>query len=391
MAKNHSIISPEQIQLKATRLYPRFVGDWLTGTDPFPLVVRASLPIKGNDYAGMIAAVERLRNESKEKRGFGYHVHWRTFRSRSLGENAFPDRIEIETEDDLLRLIDKGQAFARLRQAVDDIRSTLLDSHVLEPWLAIKSNWEKLEDEHLDVCSILAVAGYFLEHPRPDCFARELPISVDTKFIERNAKILREWLDCLLPPSAIDVNESKFARRFGLRDGEQQYLVRVLDPNLRGELALPFDEFSAPLRSLNALPVSQTTVIIVENKVNLLTLPPRPRTLGMGGVGNGVNQVARLPWLADARILYWGDIDVDGFRILSSLRKWLPQTESFLMSEDVLDRFERFIVPNSPTSSNAPPHLTPTEMRTFDRCRQTHVRLEQEHLPSEFVNAAIPP
>ncbi|MEO8498143.1 MAG: Wadjet anti-phage system protein JetD domain-containing protein [Planctomycetota bacterium] len=389
MAKAKPIITPEAIRQKSVRLYPQFVRDWLAGTPQFPLVVRASLPTTGSDVPAMIAAVEKLRGESKEQRGFGYTIHWQTIRSRTFGENHFPQRIEIDTPDDLLRLAGRNAAFLRLQQAVDKIRSTFGDVEPLEAWFAVKANWEKLESDGLDVGGLLAVTQYFLAHPRPDCFARELPVPVDTKFIERNETILRAWLDMLLPPSAIDVNERKFARRFGLRDGELHYLVRLLDPCLTAELRLPFDELSLPLRHLGSLCASDVTAIIVENKVNLLTLPPRTRTIALGGVGNGVVQLAKLPWLANARILYWGDIDVDGFRILSTLRNRFPQVESILMDGDVLARFSEFAVPYRSPTINSPVNLTATERNAFDHCLRDSLRLEQERLPNAFVNAAV--
>ena len=65
----------------------------------------------------------------------------------------------------------------------------------------------------------------------------------------------------------IDVNESKFALGFG----QPHRAVRLLDSNLLRELALPYDEMSLPLRSIASLPVKDTTVLIVENGLNLLT------------------------------------------------------------------------------------------------------------------------
>lgn len=390
MPKVSPIITPEEVRQKAERLYPQFVRDWLAGTLQFPIAVRARLPTTGSDVPAMIAAVERLRSESKEERGFGYTIHWQSIRSRTFGENRFPQRIEIETQDDLCRLIGRCDSFRRLQHAVNEIRAALPDARELEPWLAVKGNWEKLASESLDVDGLLGVTQYFMSHPQPDCFARELPVPVDTKFIERNETILRAWLDILLPPSAIDVNEKKFARRFGLRDGELHYLVRLLDPYLCAELGLPFDECSLPLRHLRSLPVSEITAIIVENKVNLLTLPDRKRSIALGGVGKGVSELARLPWLATSRILYWGDIDVDGFQILSLFRSRLPHTESMLMGTNVLERFSNFHVSHSAAATNMPANLTDDEQTAFDRCLRDGLRLEQEHLPIAFVNAAIP-
>ena len=97
MPKASPIITPDQVRQKAERLYPQFVRDWLAGTTQFPLVVRASLPTTGDDVPAMIAAVERLRSASKEQCGFGYTIHWKTIRSRTFGENSFPQRIEIDS------------------------------------------------------------------------------------------------------------------------------------------------------------------------------------------------------------------------------------------------------------------------------------------------------
>jgi hypothetical protein len=61
-------------------------------------------------------------------------------------------------------------------------------------------------------------------------------------------------------------------------------------------------------------------VLIVENKVNLLTLPRLPGTLAIGGLGNAVMLLRYCAWLGSVSITYWGDIDVQGFEILSRLR-----------------------------------------------------------------------
>jgi hypothetical protein len=49
------------------------------------------------------------------------------------------------------------------------------------------------------------------------------------------------------------------------------------------------------------------------------------------GKGFDVDAVGRLPWWAVAQVLYWGDIDTDGFAILDRLQAWLPQARSVLM------------------------------------------------------------
>lgn len=212
---------------------------------------------------------------------------------------------------------------------------------------------------------------------------------VDTKFIQRHRATLRQWLDLLLPPSEIDVNETTFARRFGLRDGQEHRAVRVLDQRLMLELGLPFDELSLPLRSMAALLVKNATVVIVENDLNLLTLPTITRGLGIRGEGNSVNRLEQLRWLDANRLLYWGDIDVEGFVILSRLRNLFPRVESVLMDMDTIRQHERLLIDGAGSAATPPTNLTATEADAFDFCVRGNRRLEQERILQPYVDQVL--
>lgn len=49
-----------------------------------------------------------------------------------------------------------------------------------------------------------------------------------------------------------------------------------------------------------------------------------------------VNVLRDAGWLADCTLWYWGDLDTQGFAILSQLRGYWPQTRSFLMDTFLL-------------------------------------------------------
>src|SRR5262249_7958722 len=156
----------------------------------------------------------------------------------------------------------------------------------------------------------------------------------------RHEALLREWLDILLPPTAIRADETQFELRFGLRYVEPHLYARLLDPSLRDELGFPCSEFSLPLHTLARLGVERATAIIVENRVNPLTLPPLPRSVGFGALGRAITLLRHVPWLSNCDIWYWGDLDMEGFEILSSLRALHPATHSFLMDEDTVERWQ---------------------------------------------------
>ncbi len=240
------------------------------------------------------------------------------------------------------------------------------------------------------VDGLLNVVEYQKLHPRPGVFAREIPLSVDTKFIEQNAGILEPWLNIVLPPETIRADERHFERRFGLRYAEPQVLLRFLGPALQRSAGSPWRECSVPLHSLAESPIEAVTVIIVENKVNLLTLPPMPVAIAIGGLGNGIVDLTYVPWLANCAVWYWGDLDVEGFEILSRLRIRFPQTRSLLMDAATLERWkDSLTVPGSKRQPSVPPLLTDVEMAAFSLCVADNLRIEQERIPQAAVIDAV--
>ena len=271
-------------------------------------------------------ATQTLVAGSKSTKGVGYTLHLHRRRSRDFGEQDFADRVTIDTLDDFAALTGRQTS---IQQTVDVCNSIREAFPTLNDWLG--RNSRTLHELHGRVQSLLDVTRAFVATPMPDCFLRELDVPVDTKFIEQNHRILRQWLDQVLPASAINVNETKFARRYGLRDGLPHHAIRFLDPKLMQIAGFPCDELSLPMRTLRELPIPPCRVIIVENRTNLLSVPTLDHTIGMGGVGDAVTRLQDIHWLSNCELYYWGDIDVDGFRILANLRRLFPGTISFLM------------------------------------------------------------
>src|SRR5262249_18069410 len=86
---------------------------------------------------------------------------------------------------------------------------------------------------------------------------------------------------------------------------------------------------------------------------------------------------------------YWGDLDTEGFEILSSLRALHPATHSFLMHEDTVERRQPRAGSGTGRLTDLPVHLTESEQAAFLRCRDHNLRIEQERLPQSEVTAAM--
>ena len=333
----------------------------------------------------MIQQVDTLRSESKEARGFGYSITWEEKAKRLYGRNHYPVAISIDSLDDLVKLLRKVTEFERVRKTTAQVLSEFPQ---LTAW--VTKNWQRLLDVEPQLAELIVVTKYMIEHPRPNCFTRELPLSVSTKVIERNQWLLSAWFDALLPVSAIDYGVTQnFEQRYGFRYPQSQLLIRFLDPALALELNSPWLELSLPPDSIAALQIQNANVFIVENKVNLLTLPPVSRGMALGGLGRGITAVYNAPWLARQPIYYWGDMDLDGFAILSDIRHRFPQTYSLFMDAETLIQFKSLTTKTTERTIAEPTTLTASELAAYRTCKAEGLRLEQEHIPQSFVNQRI--
>lgn len=381
-----SLVSPDEIVDKVSKAYPRFLMNWVCGEveNFFPYRVRVRLKLDPQKPKETFAAHELLLSHSKNQCGWGYTVHREKIRKRDFGTNLVPTAITVDTLDDFLRLAKKRADFNNTQTVAEKVRLALPQ---LENWLI--SEVTKIAKLANSVDGLIQVAQYLIAHPLPDCYIRQLPVPVDTKFVEQNEGTLKQWLDILLPASGININETRLARRYGFRDGQTHHSLRILDPRLCGELNLPFDELSLPLRYLKTLDVRNCCIFIVENNLNLLTLPSFPRGLAIRGEGNAVTRLEKLNWLNKNEILYWGDIDVEGFLILSRLRNIFPHVRSIMMDLKTLHKHEAAVVSGNPTKQDLPVNLSEQEAVAFEYCLKHQRRLEQERILQDFVEVTI--
>ncbi len=139
-------------------------------------------------------------------------------------------------------------------------------------------------------------------------------------------------------------------------------------------------------------------VVIVENLDTMLAFPALPGGIVVCGWGSAATLIPRISWIRTApRVVYWGDIDIDGYEILNRLRADGIAADSVLMGLATLTAYAAFA---SPTDLNGRPlgpgvrrdltHLTATEAEAYlaltSPDRPGPWRLEQERIP---LNVAI--
>lgn len=373
------MLSPEQIRKRALNGYGDFLRSLAAGKHLFPLSLFGGGLSRITDYTTARDAIITLRNHSKQTTGFGYSVEWKEQNFRRYGEQQVPVAVSFASREDYTRFLGKC---AEARQFEDDCKLVLASFPELVGW--IQQNPLKVVEHAGDWTGLLAVCVHLRQHGRPNCYLRELPVEVDTKFIERKRAVLGEILP-VVAPGCVGPDTSTFETRFGFRQKQPLIRLRALDANLVGPSQLPFADFAIPLDEACRIKIAAKNILVVENETTFLTLPPIVNTLALLGAGDAVSLFRQMDWLKQFRIVYWGDMDTHGFEGLSLLRRHYAQTESVMMDFETYESFHQFSKNSAIYVSNAELLLSDSERELFKALSANCRLLEQERISLSYA------
>lgn len=375
------MITPNEIKLKAQTKYKAYLQSIIKNDIFFPLIIignkKPSKSIPEFNFE-----LNNLISKSKNKKGFGYTISFKERKTKNLGTQSFPESIFFNTEQDYQQYLKIETEVSLFKNAFQHILNEFSE---LQNWVEKYPNKVIANIDNWD--DILKVCIYFKNNPKPNLYLRELPITVHTKFIENNFSILRELIDLIIKPS-INISETKFEKRFNLKYSEPLVRFKILDSSISDKYFSGITDISIPLNQFKELSLPIKKVIIVENKTNLytvaLTFPVLDKTIVIFGSGFKVENLKNVQWLNYVEIIYWGDIDIQGFEILSQMRGYFTQTKSFLMDEGT---FNNFFENDNGTLSKVSilSNLTNLELNIYKKIKKNNWRLEQEKIPLEYV------
>ena len=372
------MLTPEQIHRRAINRYEDFLRSRCKGESFFPLSIFGAGFPGPSDFKGDRLAIDALRKGSKEHIGYGYAIGWKERNFRRIGAQKVPSEVIFPTQDDYLRLIDK---VAEVEQFEIDYQLIRQRCPELISWIQTKPLKVVAHAGAWD--GLLTVSLHLKENPRPNCYMRELPVVVDTKFVERHAGILAELLP-IVAPITITTDKTRFEARFGFRFKQPLVRLRFLDDILVNGFKFPMNDFATPLDQFRNLPLSGSTILIVENEMTFLSLPPLLGTVALFGAGDAAALLSKVAWMASCRLLYWGDLDSHGFETLAHLRKAFGSIRSVLMDSDTLEKHSIFAVSTSKTQPKQQLELTSEEQVMYNHLAENGILLEQERIPFIF-------
>ncbi len=372
------MIQPEAIKKKAQRQFTSYLKAWVEEAPFFPLSIPADKKIPER-FDVFKNELQQLLQASKEHKKKGYTVELTRTQHRRHGPQDIPTSIRFDTEEDFLYFIGKQREAEQFKHSVKNLlhHFPALKSWVLNAPLKMIEYAEQWPD-------IIKVLLYYQDNPRPQLYLRELPLVISTKFIETNTGIFEALFKHLFS-EAMDSESKDFIGRWGFRHKPGPFFrIRILDPDLRPWLC-GFEELSLSLQQLETTHLPGQRLLIVENEMTYLSLPPLPETLAIWGHGNQAQSLRHLSWLQQYQVYYWGDLDTQGLRILAGLRQSHPKIQSFLMDWDTLEAHRPWVQTGVQDVQPPPKGLTLTEAKVFDNL-QTHTsRLEQEHISHQTV------
>lgn len=376
------MITPKEIKDKTERKYISFLQS-LVEQQPFEkLVIRGDKSYTKSSLSEFEREIQQIVSQSKEKKGFGYTLEFQKIKTKHLGTQDLPISIYFDNENDFLKFLGKEFEVDSFNLNVEII---LREFPELKDWVI--KNPKKVIDNATEWQNILQVCRYFKQNPKPNFYIRELPIKVHTKFIERNKSIIRDLLDVLISEH-VKSEEKEFENRFNLKYAEPQIRFKVLDKKISDKFFSGIDDLAIPVSQFEKLNLPIRKVLVVENKTTLyttLTLPRMDDTIAIFGSGFSVFNLKNVRWLDNLKLLYWGDIDVQGFEILSQFRTYFPQTKSVLMDKQAFDKFFEDDI-GTPTNISTKLNLTDEEQELSEILKTNNWRLEQEKIPLEYVN-----
>ncbi|PKB22600.1 hypothetical protein CLU91_3005 [Janthinobacterium sp. 64] len=388
--------TPADIRMQLLRQWDsgRLLAAHVSQSALFPLPLNLRQPASaqlGEQFDEVRRWIRQLDEGSKSHKGYGYTIEWRDINHRQLGRNRMPAGVVVDEEGDALRLIGKMAEKRRFEQL---LTLTLQAFPALAGWIARRP---MLLLEHAPAWErIVLILQWFVAHPRPQLYLRELDIAgVGGKFIETRKALLAELLDQLMLPEAIDaqaVGARQFETRYGLLSKPVVIRFRLLDPR---HYIAGLSDLSVPVAQFAALHVNVKRVFITENEINGLAFPEVEDSMVIFGGGYSVERLGDVPWLADKEVIYWGDIDTHGFAILDRLRAYLPQARSMLMDIATLEAHRLLWGSEEPHKRHGGnlTRLTHEELALFkilhEHALGECLRMEQERLGFRWVRAAI--
>ena len=362
----------------------------LDGSTTFPYQISLQAP-RGREGADNYAVLDAFIRTWAGLEGACNIV--REMRSVRLGAKVrIPVAVEFSNPSEVARFIGGLAAQSLVDYAILTIRLEALkpDSNAenRKVLVSLLPQLVALTPEELDdVCGV--VKGAY-EGMGTGKFTRQLRFAgVHTKFVEDKAHLVERVLDWRHNGA---IPKNTLFDWLGVRSKMgKELLVRPLCDKVCASIG------GASLMRLNQEGLSQirpvlTHVLVIENEVSAYTIQDIPGCLVVAGTGFFVDWL-KLPWVQNAKVGYWGDLDHAGMSFLANARSIKPDIQPIMMSAAFLKYHYSDVRTKTKPISFDKSYLTAEERELTSALAvgkdKKYLQLEQELIDGEVVEAQI--
>lgn len=375
---------PDDVQKALKRRFNNRHREWLEASgepeqldeSAWPLEVTLGIPTE-NQALKQVEDVRAWVAAWQSWNGVG-SLSWSERRWRKLGTQPVPEKLLLSGPGEVAQWIGEADRWDRAQQRYRDLIGRWPQlGNKLPRYFAILADYSEADYRRL-----IDMVAWIEKNPASDLYPRQLPVSgLDSKWLEKRKGLLADLVDAV---GGRSTTEGDFFQRCGLKAPPQLIRLRILDEGLRlGAGGL--EDISAPREQLANLDLPATNVFIVENLQTGLAFDDLPGSVVIMQLGYGVDVLGRLPWVAKAHCIYWGDLDTHGFAILNRARSYLPELKSVLMDEATLrSHQDLWVEEKDQHAAETLPLLTDPEQAVYQAIKRNawgqNVRLEQERI-----------
>lgn len=416
----------QQVLAELATRYARQWRAWVIEPDAgtWPLTLTLRPPRRADLDRALAEADEHIRAwTSFEQEHPLVEVEW-VSRRTAVGSQELPTRLRLGSPPAVAATVGREHHFATATTRWATLSAEWPDHPRLRTALT-----EAMRLDENDFTLALGVASWLTEHPHSGLMPRQLPVEgIDTKWVTSHSRLLTllaspdvtnqvatpstgvtcrdSWMPEHPLPADEDLPVSTTRTRddtgtggdeevvkqiatlnaLGLRPRPSYVRIALLDPADRTQFA-GIRDLAVSSEQLALLTVQPRHLIVIENLETALTMPDMDGTVVIHSLGHNLAPLRHLAWAQHAeQVTYWGDLDTEGFTILSAFRGLGYPACSVLMDEPTLLRYLRFAVEDAPTPDRGDlSNLTQIEYDTWqglisDRWGR-RLRLEQERIP----------
>lgn len=346
--------------------------------DAWPMRIALNPPTKNSvgggdwskkvwDWAHSIKEFARKNNASLEDK-------------KALGV-ILPSHIVIQDEQSACRCVGMTKELKRRDRILNKCKAYNLNNEITWTFISKTRNEENFSDAKID---LLLKAGIWCRNNNTKGMtSRQIPVpGVQGKLLDnkKNRDIV-----CLIAEKD----------DLGLVDAESIVMINNLGPSspYKFTAALPGKKDNRSQGRPKNIP---HTVIIIENEITFRWFPDMPGAVAIQGNGYKAEKyIPRLTWLSEVEdIVYWGDMDADGLKILAGIRNAGVNCRSILMDYESFKKYE--FLGTSENKDNkkikfnldepTPDGLSEDEAKLFvylNKKDTQYRRIEQEKIPYE--------